>query len=149
MLGKAPDVARFTVERSSELPASEAWRRLTRWELHGDIIPCTTVTRSGAGAGSSFNARTSLGPLGFDDPMEVVAWQPPGTATAGRCRIEKRGNVINGWAELSVSPTPTGSRIRWDEEARIRRTGKVLELPSKWASKRIFGRLVDRLLTAE
>lgn len=142
-------MARFTIERASELPAPEAWRRLTQWERHGDAIPWTTVTRCGEGVGSTFTARTSLGPIGFDDPMEVVAWQPPGADNAGHCRIEKRGTVITGWAELTVVPTPTGSRVRWDEVAGIRHTGKVLGLPSRWASQRTFGRLVDRLLTTD
>lgn len=142
-------MTRFTIERATGLPAAEAWRRLTQWEHHGDVIPCTTVTRSGEAVGSTFTARTALGPIGFDDPMEVVAWQPPGADTAGHCRIEKRGKVITGWAELTVAPTPTGSRVRWDEAASIRHTGKVVDLPGRWASKRIFGRLVDRLLTTD
>ena len=141
-----PEVARFTIQRDSVLPATEAWRRLTDWQRHGDLIPFTTVTRSGAGAGSSFTARTSLGPLGFDDPMEITAWRPPDAVGAGHCRIEKRGNVMAGWAELDVAPTTTGSRIRWDESVSVRHTGRVLDVPSRLASQRIFGRLVDQLL---
>lgn len=141
-------MARFTIERDSALSATEAWLRLTDWQRHGDLIPLTTVTRSGEGVGSSFTARTSLGPLGCNDAMAVTAWRPPDAVSAGHCRIEKRGNVITGWAELTVTSTPTGSRIRWVEDASIRRTGKVLDVPSRLASQRIFGRLVDRLLAA-
>ncbi len=141
-----PEVARFTIERETGLPAAEAWRRLTDWQRHGDAIPLTTVTRSGVGVGSSFTARTSLGPLGFDDPMHITAWRPPDADTVGHCRIEKRGRVITGWAELTVAATPTGSRVRWDEAASIRHTGKVLDGPSRSASRWMFTRLVDRLL---
>ena len=141
-------MARFTIERETGLQAAEAWRRLTDWQRHGDFIPFTVVTRSGEGVGSSFTARTSLGSLGFDDAMQITAWRPPGAGAAGHCRIEKRGRVITGWAELTVTPTPTGSRVRWDEDATIRHTGKVLDVPSRSASRRIFGRLVDRLLAA-
>jgi hypothetical protein len=141
-----PEVARFTIERDTGLHAAEAWRRLTDWQLHGDFIPFTTVTRAGVGVGSSFTARTSLGPLGFDDPMHITVWRPPDADTVGHCRIEKRGRVITGWAELTVAPTPTGSRVRWGEAASIRHTGKVLDRPSRLVSRWMFGRLVDRLL---
>ncbi len=142
-------VARITIERETALQTAEAWRRLTDWQRHGDFIPFTVVTRSGEGVGSSFTARTSLGPLGFDDAMQITDWRPPDGGSAGHCRIEKRGRVVTGWAELTVAPTPAGSRVRWVEDASIRHTGKVLDMPSRLASQRIFGRLVDRLLTAD
>ncbi len=137
----------FTIERSTALPAAVAWGRLTDWERHGEAVPFTTVTRSGEGVRSTFTARTALGPLGFDDPMEIVRWYPPDGATAGHCRVEKRGSVIAGWAELTVTPTSEGSLVRWEETASIRGTGKILNLPTALASRRLFGRLLDRLLS--
>lgn len=140
-------MAKFEVRRETSLPAAEAWSRLTDWETHGLFIPLTTVSRSGVGVGSSFCARTAVGPFGFDDIMDVTEWQPPVGDNPGRCRIVKRGRVISGWAELEVTPTPAGSIVRWVEEASIRRTGRVLDLPSLLASRVIFKRLVDGLLT--
>lgn len=139
-------MAQFEVRRETSLPAADAWSRLTDWEGHGQFIPLTTVTRSGAGVGSTFSARTALGPFGFDDIMDVTMWEPPAGDRPGRCRIVKRGRVISGWAELVVTPTATGSTVRWLEEASIRRIGRALDLPSRVASRVIFGRLVDGLL---
>ncbi len=141
-------MARFEVSRETSLPAEVAWSRLTDWQSHGQFIPLTSVTSSGEGVGATFCARTSLGPLGFDDIMDVTEWDPPTADKAGRCRIVKRGRVISGWAELGVTPTAAGSMVRWLEEASIRRTGRLLDLPSRIASRMIFTRLVDGLLHA-
>ncbi|MBA2772675.1 MAG: SRPBCC family protein [Nocardioidaceae bacterium] len=139
-------MARFEVSRETSLPAEVAWNRLTSWESHGRFIPLTTVTSSGEGAGATFCARTAVGPFGFDDIMEITAWEPPTDDSPGRCRIVKRGRVVGGWAELVVTPTAAGATVRWLEEASIRRTGRVLELPSRIVSRIIFTRLVDGLL---
>jgi len=139
-------MAQFLVERTTSLSVAECWARLTDWERHGDFIPLTTITRAGEGVGSRFTARTSVGPVGFDDPMEVTVWQPPEQETSGRCRIEKRGRVVTGWAELTVAPSAEGTRVSWLEDAAVRHTGRLLDLPSRVISARVFGRLVDRLL---
>jgi len=139
-------VARFDVRRETSLPAEVAWGRLTDWERHGRFIPLTTVTRSGHGVGSTLTARTALGPFGFDDIMDVTAWEPPSGDLPGRCRIVKRGKVVAGWAEFVVTPTPSGSVVHWLEDASIRHTGRVLDLPSRLMSRVIFGRLVAGLL---
>ena len=65
-----------------------------------------------------FIARTGVGRVGFDDPMEIVEWQPPGADGRGRCRLEKRGPVMLGWAELTVEPHGSGSRVTWREAGR-------------------------------
>jgi hypothetical protein len=140
-------MVQFEVRRETSLPAADAWSRLTDWKAHGQFIPLTTVTRSGAGVGSTFTAHSALGPFAFDDVMDVTVWEPPAGDQPGRCRIVKRGGVITGWAELVVTPTGAGSMVRWLEEAAIRRTGRVLDLPSRLASRVIFGRLVDGLLS--
>ncbi|MBA3233847.1 MAG: SRPBCC family protein [Propionibacteriales bacterium] len=139
-------MAQFRVERTTSVPVEATWARLTDWERHGDFIPLTSVTRTGEGAGSFFNARTALGPIGFDDLMEVTQWRPPEPGAAGLCRIEKRGHVITGWAELTVSPTADGTRVSWLEDATIRHTAGVLDFPIRILSARVFGRLIDALL---
>ncbi|MDX3412301.1 SRPBCC family protein, partial [Streptomyces sp. ME02-6977A] len=37
-------MAVFSLERTVPLTPDEAWRRLTRWERHGDTVPLTRVT---------------------------------------------------------------------------------------------------------
>lgn len=145
-------MAGFEVVRQTALSPTEAWRRLTDWERHGDLIPLTEVLLTGsiqAGVGATFVGRTALGPLRFDDPMEVTRWQPPAGDEPGVCHIVKHGKVITGWAELTVTPDGSGSVIHWHEVAGIGRTGRLLDLPNRVVGKRIFGRLVDGLLNNE
>jgi hypothetical protein len=149
-------MAVFEVRRDSRLSASQAWARLTDWRRHGEFTPLTRVLLGpggtdgqppGAGVGTAFIARTSLGPLRFDDPMEVTYWRPPNDGP-GVCRLVKTGRVVQGWAVLTVSPTPTGSAVSWREEAAVRFTEPLLSWPTKIAAGWVFGRLVDKLLEA-
>jgi hypothetical protein len=148
-------VAVFEVHRDSALSASEAWVRLTDWRRHGDFIPLTdvlvsgtpdaTASSPGSGVGAVFVARTSLGPLHFDDPMEVTYWRPPADGP-GACRLVKTGRVVQGWAVLTVTPTSSGCSVNWTEDAAVRYTGVLLGWPTKVAARFVFGRLVDKLL---
>lgn len=142
-------MADFRVVRRTSLPALEAWERLTDWPRHGDVIPLTKVVLTGeirGGVGATFVGRTSIGPLHFDDPMEVTRWQPPEGEAPGICHIVKHGKVITGWAELTVTPDGSGSVIDWHEEAGVRGTGHLLDWPNRVAGRRIFSKLVDGLL---
>ncbi|PZG90195.1 hypothetical protein C1I97_30675, partial [Streptomyces sp. NTH33] len=70
----------FSLERTAPLPVDEAWRRLTRWSRHADTVPLTRITEvtpPPTRVGTVFVARSGIGPLGFDDPMEVTVWRPP------------------------------------------------------------------------
>ena len=100
----------------------EAWRRVTDWERHGEFVPLTRmrVDRDPATGQLSFVARTSVGPLGFDDVMAVTYSQPPTETEPGVVRIVKQGKVVLGWAVLTVTPAGSGSEVRWHEEARLR-----------------------------
>jgi hypothetical protein len=149
-------VAGFEVRRDSVLTAAQAWARVTDWRRHGDFIPFTevlvvgsadTTSRTpGAGLGAVFVARTSLGPLHFDDPMEVTYWRPPADGP-GVCRLVKTGRVVTGWAVLTVTPTSSGCSVSWREDAAVRYTGALLAWPTKMSAAMVFGRLVDKLLT--
>jgi len=132
----------FTVSADSPLPPVEAWGRVTDWPAHGRYVALTTVSRSGGeGVGSGFVARTGVRRVGFDDPMVVVAWDPPRF-----CRIEKRGSVMQGWAELSVEPRGSGSRVTWREEAVPARLPRFAHGISTAAGRFVFGRVLRRLL---
>lgn len=143
-------MANFLLERTVPLPLDEAWRRITRWPGHGEAVPLTVVRVVPPGPtreGSRVVARSGAGPLAFDDPMEVTVWQPPQAGAAGMCRLEKRGRVVLGWAELEVRPGPGGrTRVIWREEIRIRFLPSLFDGVVRRSSRYVFGRALNRLL---
>ncbi|MFE5486072.1 SRPBCC family protein [Streptomyces sp. NPDC056527] len=140
----------FRVERASALSAEEAWRRLTDFRAHGRLVPLTRtrlLSPGATGVGTRFVARTGVGRLAFDDPMEVVRWEPPAVGRPGRCRLEKRGRVVLGRAEIEVHGTAGGgSRAVWVEELRVRGVPGFLDPVLALAGRRLFGRAMDGLL---
>lgn len=119
---------------TQEVPSApgDAFAALTEWQRHGDVVPFTSVRITDAG----FVARTAVGPLGFDDVMDVVVWEPPRAF-----RIEKRGRVVKGWASVSVVPHGTGSLVSWTEAVH------VWGVPAAAAGvEAFFGRLLVRRL---
>lgn len=142
-------MAVFRIERFTPLPAAESWRRVTDWERHAAHVPLTGVSvpgRQPTGVGTVFVARTGMGPLGFDDPMEVVRWTPPEAGRAGLCRLEKRGSVVRGRASIDVYPTDSGSHVVWVEEVRVRLVPSWGDPLLAGAGRRAFGRVLDGLL---
>jgi hypothetical protein len=143
-------VASFEVVRHTHLGADEAFARLTDWPRHGQFIPLTTIQLVGLireDVGARFVARTSLGPFHFDDPMEVTYWQQPAEGSPGVCRVDKRGRVVLGSTVITVTPSREGSVVHWQEDATIRLLGPVASWPNRVAGRRIFGRVLDGLLT--
>jgi hypothetical protein len=143
-------VVTFLLERTVPLPLPEAWRRLTHWPRHAEAVPLTRVTVTTPGPtreGTVVVARSGIGPLSFDDPMVITVWQPPGDDTPGRCRMEKRGRVVTGWAEIEVRPGPGGrARVLWREELGVRWLPGVFDGVLRGAARYTFGRAVNRLL---
>ncbi|NUS14379.1 MAG: SRPBCC family protein [Streptomyces sp.] len=140
----------FSLTRTAPLPLADTWHRLTEWPRHGDVVPLTRVkveTAGPTGVGTVFVARTGLGPLAFDDRMEVTAWRPPSDSASGFCRLEKRGRVVTGWAEIEVAPGPGGrSRVVWREELGFRFLPGVVDPVTRRVARYVFGRAVNRLL---
>jgi hypothetical protein len=122
------------IVREVPLPPDEAFARVTNWERHGEIVPLSSVRLTDTG----FVVRSGWGRVGFDDPMDVVAWDPPRF-----CRVEKTGRVIRGWAEIGVAPSASGSRITWREVAHVRGVPPFLA-----SLERAVGRVVFRRLLA-
>ncbi|MGK5543580.1 SRPBCC family protein [Streptomyces sp. URMC 127] len=148
-------MAFFRVEREVPLPAGTVWERLTHWEEHAAQVPFTTIevtTPPPTHTGTRFVARTRLGPVAFDDPMEVVRWQPPPSGAApGYCRLEKRGRVVHGWAEITVRTVAGGTdargcRVVWSADVRVRGVPRFLDGLTGRAARLMYGRIIDGLL---
>ncbi|MFG2331613.1 SRPBCC family protein [Streptomyces sp. NPDC048604] len=142
----------FRIERRTPLPPAETWRRLTDWPAHGAQVPLTrtrVLTPGPTAVGTRFTARTGLGRAAFDDPMEVVRWEPPTADAPGVCRLEKRGRVVLGWAQIEVSPgVGGGSHVVWREELRLRGLPRAADPLLGAAGRLLFGRALDGLLNA-
>jgi Polyketide cyclase / dehydrase and lipid transport len=114
---------RFTSSVEVAAPIEAVWRRMTDWPVHGRWIPLTTVrvtTERPDGLGARFVARSGLGPIGFDDPMEIVEWLPPANGRPGHCRVQKLGRVVLGWASFDVEArSDGGSTVVWTEDVQI------------------------------
>ncbi|WP_405774071.1 SRPBCC family protein [Streptomyces sp. NBC_00859] len=142
-------MAEFRIERRSALSPDDAWRRLTQWERHAAHVPLTritVVTRGPNGLGTRFVARTGIGPAGFDDPMEVVRWEPPEPGHPGFCELEKQGTVVLGRAGIEVRPEGRGCRVVWHEEMRIARLPAAFDGLTAQSGRLLFGRAVAGLL---
>ncbi|MFF3326851.1 SRPBCC family protein [Streptomyces sp. NPDC002889] len=140
----------FRITRATHLPADVCWRRVTDWPAHAAQVPLTSITvttPAPLGVGTAFVARSAIGRRGFDDPMEVVRWEPPAPGRAGVCRLEKRGRVILGWAEIEVLSAGRGSVVVWTEELRIRPLPRLLDPLVARVGRAVFGRALDGLLT--
>jgi hypothetical protein len=143
-------VVNILIERTAPLSPEEAWRRLTEWPRHGEVVPLTRVsvlTPQPTHEGTRFVARSGLGFLSVDDLMEVTVWQPPVDGGPGLCRIEKRGRIVRGWAEIEVRPGPGGrARVLWREEVRVRPLPALADPALGAAARYVFGRAANRLL---
>ncbi|MFP1624652.1 SRPBCC family protein [Streptomyces sp. 5K101] len=145
-------MALFRIGRTTALPAATCWRRVTDWQAHAASVPLTSVSVRGGGptgVGTVFVARSGVGRLGFDDPMEVVRWEPPVGGRPGRCRLVKRGRLITGWAEIEVRAVGTGSAVVWVEELRIAVLPGLLDGLVGRVGRLAFGRALDGLLARE
>jgi hypothetical protein len=146
-------MARIRTARLVPAGVEAAWALATDWPAQTRWIPLTTVFierqgPSGAGTGTRFTGRTRLGPVRFDDPMEVTEWQPPAGSGAGRCRIRKLGPWLTGWAEIEVRPAAGGTRVEWTEDVRVRWLPRIVD-PLVGAVGSAFFALVVRRMGAE
>lgn len=136
----------FTVTETSVEPVDLVWERVSDVVGHASGVPLQSVTSDPGepGVGWRFTPRTSLGPLGFDDPMVVTVWEPP-----RRLRVEKVGRVLAGWADISLAPLPDGgTRVTWQEEVVPAHTGIALRTRPVFdaAGKVVFRRALTRML---
>jgi hypothetical protein len=116
-------MVRFTSTVDVAADVERVWERITDWPTHGRFVPLTSVritSEQSRGVGTTFVATSALGPIGFDDPMEVLEWSPPSAGGPGHCLVRKHGRLLIGWAAVDVAPLPSGrSRLSWTEELRV------------------------------
>lgn len=134
----------FEIARTVRADRARVFDVVSDFRRHGDYIPLTTmVTDDGpAGAGWRFTGRSGIGPLVLVDRMEITAWEPDRFF-----RIDKRGPVLDGWAEARLSDDGPHTRLVWTEEivprpaALGRRLAPVLDPANRW----MFSRALDRM----
>lgn len=130
-------MALIEIVREVRLDPAEAWARVTDWARHGDFVPLTRIALTPQG----FDAFTGVGGVGFHDPMDVVEWREPSF-----CRLEKRGRVVTGWAELQVEPHAAGSRVTWREDIQVWGMPRFMDGVTRASSRALFSRVIDGLL---
>jgi hypothetical protein len=108
------------VERTIDLPCGieEAWTVLTRWERQADwmLDADEVVVRSPQreGVGVRLDVRTRLFQLpAFVEPMEVVAWDPPGSLEIAH------GGAVRGRGSWRLEPVEGGARFTWIEQVAL------------------------------
>lgn len=116
-------MSEFVIRLESEHPPAVAWARMWDLERHTATIPLTRVALDAPAVelaeGAGFTGRTSLGPLGFDDTMRVLVWEPP-SASGGRAVVTKTGAVIAGRIEATFAPSGGGkTQITWRQDVQL------------------------------
>ena len=102
-------------------PPEEVWARLWDLDRHTSAVPLTTLHGGSLGPGAIFTARTGVGPLGLDDDMAVVQWEPPHRAV-----VDKTGRVLRGSIEVTLRPAGPDTRLRWHQSYGVTRVPDAL-----------------------
>jgi hypothetical protein len=118
----APNARReLTLTVDVRAPAPVVWAYVTDWEAQGEWIPATRVRRTGGdgrSVGSTLDAFTGVGPVGFLDTMEITEWSEPAPGSDGpwRCVVLHTGRVVRGDGVFEVVELgPERSRFVWTE----------------------------------
>lgn len=117
--------AKIIVRGTTRASVDDAWALITDWPAQSRWIAFTSVAivKPGDGVGTRFTGRTQVGPIRFDDPMEVTVWEPPVDGQRGYCKVRKFGPWILGTAEIAVEPArgePNRTAVTWTETVRLR-----------------------------
>lgn len=138
--------ARFVLELPADHAPDEALRRILDLRAHNRHIPLTRVTPAVSAddltPGFRFTGRTAVGPLGFDDPMRIERLSfTPATAS-----IAKLGRVIRGDVAVRVTPSPTGSLVRWEQSVHLPWLPGFLQPTAARVLRSGYRRVLARLL---
>ena len=124
-------------------PADAVWAAVTDWESQEQWMLLTRVwptSGSGHAVGDQIAARTALGPVGFTDPMEITAWDPPRV-----CEVRHLGRVVRGSGVFAVEPLGDGAaRFSWTERIPLPRfLWPLVAIPLRISLRR-FGHWIAR-----
>lgn len=135
-----------TFEIARSMPADP----LRTWDVLGDLPsyaqfqPLTRIraTPGPIGPGWSFVAYTGVGPLSVVDRMVVTVWEPGRHFT-----IVKVGPVLDGGAEVHLTPEGDSTRVVWREEIVLRPgwLGRRVAWLSDPAMRWFMGRSLDQM----
>jgi carbon monoxide dehydrogenase subunit G len=90
--------------------ADRVWQLVTDWDRQRDWMLGTQVS-GGQGVGATVVARTGIGPVGFEDTMEITQWDPP-----RRCVVRHTGQLIRGLGLFEVAQAGEVSQFSWTEQ---------------------------------
>ncbi len=112
----------FVVEREVAASPDRVFAAVADVAAHAGPIPWTRIETSPGepGVGWRFTARSGPVRLSVVDEMVLTRWEP-----GERYAITKLGPVLRGWADISVHPSGSGSRVVWAEEIRPVGVGRV------------------------
>lgn len=103
-------MAELVVTADIDAPAGAVWDVLTDWERHDQWMLLTRAT-GGRSEGATLEAFTGIGPVGINDTMTIVVWEPP-----RRCVVRHTGRVVRGSGAFEVQALGPGrSRVVWSE----------------------------------
>ncbi|MDQ2782505.1 MAG: SRPBCC family protein [Actinomycetota bacterium] len=140
------------IERTVPTPVDRVWATLTDFAAYGDWIPLTAMRVDAAPkrVGWGFAGKTGLGPVGFLDSMLVTRWQPPADGGLGRFSVRKTGRVLRGWADVTVEPVASLTRVTWREEIvpRPELVGRMVARVTDPVTHRLFAAALDKMLVA-
>lgn len=121
-------MAKFTIRTKSDLSAEKAFTQLLDLDIHTKSIPLTVVHHDGAPrVGQVFNARTSIGRLGFDDIMRIENLVTPTSNQPGEVQIVKKGKIVGGTVRWTITPAGSGSEILWEQDLTIAHIPKFFD----------------------
>lgn len=138
----------FEVRLLTPLRAAEAYARIVDLDAHTALIPLTRVRHPGVlGVGSTFVARTGIGPVGIDDTMVVEDWAPPRAGVQGRCGFRKTGRWIRGSISVRVAEGERGSVVTWSQDISIRGLSwvpadRIVTIVARFAYRAVLRRLL-------
>jgi hypothetical protein len=107
-------VARLAASVEVDATVEQTWDAAVDWQAQSQWT-CLSSVRATSGGGRGLNAtieaKTGLGPLSLNDPMEIAEWDPP-----HRLVLRHVGPFVRGDATWEVTGLPGGrSRFEWSE----------------------------------
>lgn len=133
------------IARTVPAPPEQVFAAVSDLRGYGRDIPLTAIEADPGpiGVGWTFVGRSGVGALRLPDRMRVTEWDPPRSFA-----VVKLGPVLEGWAQVHLTPEADGTRVIWREHitprpvSLLRHLDPVTDRFNRW----MFGRAVDRMV---